>query len=109
VLLDGSREPDRGPALSAGAYQSIVPLALPDLDGIPLTLTDLAVHPTLGLHFLAAAEATDDPYEDAPCAGSALGVSDAAFSRGCSRLRRTSRPRSRMVGAAGNWSLVDRR
>jgi hypothetical protein len=72
ALVDGSEFP-------ALRFRSRVPLALPDLDGVPLRLTDLAVHPTEGLHFLAAAEATDDPYEDAPCAGSALGRIDAEF------------------------------
>ncbi len=79
VLLEGSSPNDREPGFSAAAYQSIVPVALPEIDGIPLTLTDLAVHPGLGLHFLAVAEATDDPYEDAPCAGSVFGRFDAAF------------------------------
>jgi hypothetical protein len=72
VRIDASRFP-------ALAFQSCVPLALPDLDRVPLHLTELAVHPSEGLHFLAAAEATDDPYEDAPCAGSVLGRLDAAF------------------------------
>src|SRR5688572_7700516 len=36
VLLDGSAR-DREPALTAATCRSIVPLALPDLDGIPLT------------------------------------------------------------------------
>ncbi len=80
VWLDGSAAISKlEDALDAAAYQSIVAVALPVLDGIPLTLTDLAVHPALGLHFLAAAEATDDPYEDAPCAGSVLGCFDTAL------------------------------
>jgi hypothetical protein len=70
VLLDAS-------AFPVLSFHSWAPLPLPDLDGVPLRLTELAVHPTEGLHFLAAAEATDDAYEDAPCAGSVLGQLDA--------------------------------
>jgi hypothetical protein len=78
VWLDGAAAMrDRDSSLSASAYRSTSAVALPDLDGVPLALTDLAMHPALGLHFLAAAEATDDPYEDAPCAGSVLGRFDA--------------------------------
>ena len=79
VWLDGEAAiRGGGSALAATAYRSISAIALPDLDGVPLALTDLASHPALGLHFLAAAEATDDPYEDAPCAGSVIGRFDAA-------------------------------
>ena len=80
VWLDGTAALPTGAAtLSAAAVRSISAVALPDLDGVPLALTDLARHPTIGLHFLAAAEATDDPYEDAPCAGSVIGHFDAAL------------------------------
>ena len=69
------------------------------------------MHPTLGLHFLAAAEATDDPYEDAPCAGSALGCFDAAF---FPRLLARLRPDLKAEGLAwweppggpGRWLVV---
>jgi hypothetical protein len=70
ALVDASAFPALG-------FDSWVPLPLPDLDGVPLRLTDLAVHPTDGLHFVAAAERSDDAYEDAPCAGSVLGRLDA--------------------------------
>jgi hypothetical protein len=79
VLLDGSALAAGEPTFCASAYRASVPLALPELDGVPLSLTDLAVHPTAGLHFLAAAEATDDAYCDGPCAGSAIGRLDAAL------------------------------
>jgi hypothetical protein len=112
VLLDGSaRGAGHEPALTASAYRSIVALALPDLDGVPLTLTDLAVHPTRGLHFLAAAEATDDAYEDAACAGSAFGCFDAAFQpRLLARLRPDIKAEGlawwEPVGEPGRWLVV---
>jgi hypothetical protein len=69
---------DGDDVVSASAYRSTSAVPLPDVDGVPLALTDLAAHPTRGLHFLAAAEATDDPYLDAPCTGSVLGRFDPA-------------------------------
>lgn len=59
--------------LSAVAIESIDPLALGDLDGVPLTLTDLARSDDGRLFFSAAAEDTDDPYEDGECVGSIVG------------------------------------
>jgi uncharacterized protein DUF6929 len=78
VWLDGTAAPARG-AWNAASFRSVAQVALPELEGVPLALTDLAVHPVLGLHFLAAAEATEDAYEDAPCAGSVLGRFDEAL------------------------------
>jgi hypothetical protein len=73
--------------LSARALRAVVPVALGDLDGVPLGFTDLAAHAG-GVHFVAAAEATDDPVEDAPCAGSIIGRLDAQFRiAGSARLR----------------------
>ena len=47
---------------------------LGDIDGVPLTLTDLAPAGRGRLFFAAAAEATDDPYLDGDVAGSAIGM-----------------------------------
>src|SRR5258706_3629839 len=71
------RAPGARGAWPAAAHRATTSIALPDLDGVPLALTALAVHPHLGLCFLAAAEATEDAYQDAPCAGSVLGCFDA--------------------------------
>jgi hypothetical protein len=63
--------------LSAEALRRIVPLQLPDLDGVPLSLTDLSVAPNGALYFTATAEATDSSYLDGACVGSVLGRLDA--------------------------------
>ena len=60
-------------ALPIAALRAIHAVALPPLDGVPLTLTDLAPHPR-GLLFTAAAEASANSYDDGPCAGSAIGI-----------------------------------
>lgn len=62
--------------LSAAALQRIVPVQLPDLDGVPLSLTDLSVAPSGALYFSATAEATDSSYLDGACVGSVLGRLD---------------------------------
>lgn len=66
--------------LSAAALQRIVPLQLPELDGVPLSLTDLSVAPSGALYFTATAEATDSSYLDGACVGSVLGRLDAQLS-----------------------------
>lgn len=66
--------------LSAAALQRIVPLQLPELDAVPLSLTDLGVAPSGALHFTAAAEATDSSYLDGACVGSVLGRLDSQLS-----------------------------
>ncbi|WP_394235303.1 DUF6929 family protein [Pseudomonas anguilliseptica] len=63
--------------LSAAALQRIAPLQLPELDGVPLSLTDLSVAPSGALYFTASAEATDSSYLDGACVGSVLGRLDA--------------------------------
>ncbi|WP_347505687.1 DUF6929 family protein [Pseudomonas anguilliseptica] len=63
--------------LSAAALQRIAPLQLPELDGVPLSLTDLSVAPSGALFFTATAEATDSSYLDGACVGSVLGRLDA--------------------------------
>lgn len=62
--------------LSAAALQRIVPLQLPELDGVPLSLTDLSMAPSGALYFTATAEATDSSYLDGACIGSVLGRLD---------------------------------
>lgn len=63
-------------AFPAGALRATHRLDLPDLDGVPLTITDLALHPETGVHFLATAEATANAIDDGPCAGSVIGRLD---------------------------------
>lgn len=65
-----------GGQLSAAALRRILPLHLPDLDGVPLSLTDLCLDPGGQLFFSATAEATESSYLDGACAGSVLGCFD---------------------------------
>lgn len=67
------------PTLAGEAAEfDVQPHDLGDIEGIPLTFTDLVLLPSGNVMFSAAAEDTDDPYLDGPCLGSALGVIDAA-------------------------------
>lgn len=94
--------------LSPGSLISIERIQLGELDGVPLSITDLAVGPGGVLHFSAAAEDTDDPYLDGECAGSVIG----AFEPGTTRVAWT-RPISEVVKIEGlawhrdaDWYLV---
>lgn len=62
--------------LTAAGLQQIVPLVLPELDGVALSLTDLALSPGGVLYFSATAEDTDSSYHDGACLGSVLGRLD---------------------------------
>lgn len=63
-----------GGRLAAEAITAIHPLALGELDGVPLSITDLAPARDGTLRFAAAAEDTEDPYLDGVCKGSVLGL-----------------------------------
>lgn len=56
---------------------TIHPLELGMLEGVALSVTDLAAHPAGGLVFCAAAEDSADTYADGHCAGSVVGALDA--------------------------------
>ena len=66
--------------LSAAALQRVVPVLLPELQGVPLSLTDLSVSPSGALYFTATAEATESSYLDGTCLGSVLGRFDEQLS-----------------------------
>ena len=53
---------------------AIVPVELTEIDGLPLTFTDAAVTDDGSMVFSAAAEDTEDTYNDGPCTGSAVGI-----------------------------------
>lgn len=59
--------------LPASALIDVRPVTLGALDGITLAFTDLALDADGALHYLAAAEDTDDPYLDGRCRGSVFG------------------------------------
>ena len=58
--------------LRADSIVRIQRVQLPELDGVPLSITDLAVADA-GLIFAAAAEASANTYDDGACAGSVVG------------------------------------
>lgn len=68
-----------GDRLSAAALAQILPVHLADLDGLPLSVTDLCVSPAGQLYFSAAAEGGGSSYLDGECAGSVLGRFDRDF------------------------------
>jgi hypothetical protein len=101
--LDGAMRDLANGVLSRHSLRSIVRAELGTLDGVPLGLTDLAAHPSRGVFFVGAAEATDDPVADAECAGSVLGRFDQDFGVGSvARLR----PDLKIEGLA-YWKFVD--
>lgn len=64
---------EAGRAWDAKLIRGSRPLELGDLEGVPLTLTDLTPLDESHLLISAAAEATENPYDDGVVAGSALG------------------------------------
>ena len=67
--------------LSLGRVEMMTPSAidtieLGQIDGIPFCFTDAAALPNGDMVFTAIAEDTDDPYNDGPCAGAAIGIAD---------------------------------
>jgi len=63
-------------ALTAECLREIIPVSLGELGEVPLSLTDLCLGPSEELIFTAAAEDTDDPYEDGVVVGSVIGTVD---------------------------------
>jgi hypothetical protein len=81
VLLD---ERDVLASIEAGAMRpdalrTIVPIELGTLEGVPLSITDLATSPDGTLWFAATAEDTSSTYDDGACVGSIIGRFDASF------------------------------
>lgn len=67
------KELSRG-VISEACFRELVPLELGALEGVSLSLTDLTLGPTGELIFTAAAEATENPYDDGVVTGSIVGV-----------------------------------
>ncbi len=65
------------PLRTLPAPQDIIPIDLGQIDGIPLTPTDGIALPDGRWLLSAAAESTDNSFQDGPCAGSALALLDA--------------------------------
>ena len=68
-LLDAPRTPPRA--------DTVMPLELGLIDGVPLTPTDALALTDGYWAFCAVAENTVDSYQDGPCRGSAIGIADA--------------------------------
>jgi hypothetical protein len=70
-------------ALAAGAPVEALPPSAIDfvdlglIDGVPLCFTDGASLPDGRMVFSAVAEDTEDPYNDGPCVGAAIGIAAA--------------------------------
>ena len=62
--------------LTAACLQSVTSVALETFEGVSLSLTDLCSGPGSQLIFTAAAEATENPYDDGVVSGSIVGVID---------------------------------
>ena len=65
-----------GAPIEASVLLAIHPVRLGEIEGAPLSLTDLCAHPDGGLLFSAAAEPSGSTYDDAPTTGSAVGALD---------------------------------
>ncbi len=68
-------------ALTSKQASRIEPVAvhlfdLGRIDGIPFGFTDAAALPDGDMVFTAVAEDNDDPYNDGPCVGAAIGIAD---------------------------------
>ncbi|MEO3690558.1 DUF6929 family protein [Roseateles paludis] len=67
-----------GAGIDAGLALHVEPMALGELDGVPLGFTDACALPAGHWLFSAAAEDTDDAVADGRCAGSVIGLATAA-------------------------------
>jgi hypothetical protein len=78
-LPDVLRALSAGDALGPALVRAIHVATLGSLDGVALGFTDASPmgSTTARIAFAAAAEDTDNPYDDGPCAGSVIGVLEA--------------------------------
>lgn len=112
LVLDApSRLAPAGGVWPVTALRAAVPVLLDRLDGVQLGFADLALHPRLGLHYLATAERTGDAYTDGEVAGSVFGRLDAEFRpTQLARLRPDLKCEGlawwKAEGAADHWLVV---
>ncbi len=94
-------------ALSPEARRGIIAVQLGKLDDAQLTLTDLALGGDGQLWFSAAAEATEDRYDDGACAGSVIGHFNANL-KSTQQWRMPGRHKIEGLACIGNgqWLLV---
>jgi hypothetical protein len=92
--------------LTSSAIEGIEPLRLGELDGVPLTLTDLARGDDGRLVFSAAAEDTTDPYLDGVCRGSVVGTLAGGRVTWSARLEGTLKVEGLAQYDATRWVMV---
>jgi len=104
-LADALAEVHHG-ELTARAVASIDRRSFGELDGVPLSVTDLAVGPNGALFFSAAAEDTDDPYLDGECTGSVVGELDGPRVKWSRPIDRVVKIEGLAHEAGDRWLLV---
>lgn len=99
---------ERASAWSASVLEQTQAVELGQLDGITLGFTDLAIDDHGALHYLAAAEDTDDPYLDGACRGSVIGrIEPDGSTRTLARLRPDVKAEGlAWDGDARSWAVV---
>ncbi len=96
---------DRG-ALRADVVLGVERVDLGELDGVPLSLTDLALGSDGSLRFSAAAEDTEDPYVDGVCAGSVIGAIDGGRVSWSERVSLVVKIEGLTLIKGDRWALV---
>jgi hypothetical protein len=91
-------------AIDAAAIRGLSRHELGDVDGVPLTFSDLCPLPDGRLLFAAVAEAVESTYHDGDCVGAALGVLDAGAVRHLERLAEPYKVEG--VSVAGGLDLL---
>lgn len=96
-----------GSRLDADCLRAVVPLQLGELDGVPLSITDLCLDLRGRLLFTAAAEDTVSTYADGPCRGSVVGWLDGDRVQGLWRLAGEAKIEGVCVVGDGSLRLVN--
>lgn len=106
LKLPAALEELRHGTLSGASVASIERLSFGELEGVPLSVTDLAVGPNGALFFSAAAEDTDDPYLDGECTGSVVGELDGPRVKWSRPIDRVVKIEGLAHAAGDRWLLV---
>lgn len=110
TLIDYLRDPE---SASPPSPENVVRYELGEIDGHPLTFTDVTLHEGR-VWFTATAEASPDAVRDGPVAGSAIGTLEAGVARWARVMGEDGSPFDgkieaiEMRDARSAWVLVDR-